>query len=230
MGQNWQSLLAQLGVIVVGVLVALGIGHAVEAWSWSRAANTDVTNKIEPELHEAIGLMAERILVAGCIKNRLDAIESQLLAADGKWTPIAGVSGGMQAGNVLPVPMRDWNDTAWTSALADGTAAHLDSNRHALYALIYRQVAQSAALSNEEFQGVARLNVLTKPVTLSPAEIVSLIGALEEERARNRLFALNANEAFRVWQSAGRDAKAVIDEMRKKSPMAKACAGPMKAK
>jgi hypothetical protein len=226
MVQNWQSLLTQLGVIVVGVLVALGIGHAAQSWSWSHAANEAATKKIEPELHEAMDLMAERVLVAGCIKNRLDGLETQLLAADGKWTPIApAATGGMQAGNVLPVPLRDWNSTAWTSALADGTAAHFDDAHHALYALAYRQVAQSAALNAEEFEATARLNVLTKPVTLSADQIVSLLGTLEEERARNRLFAINASEAFRVWRESGRDANAVLAEMRKKSPMAKACNG-----
>jgi hypothetical protein len=226
MSKAWQAQLVQLGVIAAGVLVALGIFHGLESWSWSRAANADATNKIEPELTDAIDLMAERVLVAGCIKNRLDGLETQLLAANGKWTPIApAATSGMQAGNVLPIPLRDWNSTAWTSAVADGTAAHLDSQRHALYALVYRQVAQSAALGAEESLATARLNVLTKPVTLSSDQVVSLIGTIEEERARNRLFALNANEAFRVWAKFGRDPKTVIADMRKKSPMAKACSG-----
>ncbi|HWD26918.1 MAG TPA: hypothetical protein VG387_07120 [Rhizomicrobium sp.] len=226
MAQDWKSLLTQLVVIAAGVLVALGIGHGLESWSWNRAANDTVTKKIEPELHEAMDLMAERVLVAPCIKNRLDGLEAQLLAANGKWTPIApGATGGMQAGNILPVPVRDWNSTAWTSAVADGTAAHLDDAHHALYALTYRQVEQSAALGAEEFEAAGRLNVLTKPVTLSPDQVVALVGALEEERARNRLFALNASEAFRIWQESGRDPKALIAEMRKKSPMVKACMG-----
>ena len=89
MAQDWKSLLTQLGVIVLGVLIALGIGHGLEAWSWHRAANDAVTRKIEPELHEAMDHMAERLLVAGCIKTRLDGLETQLLAANGKWTPIA---------------------------------------------------------------------------------------------------------------------------------------------
>ena len=224
MFKAWQAQLVQLAVVAVGVLVGLGIFHGIEAWSWSRAAANDATNKIEPELSDDVGLMAERVLVAGCIRNRLDGLETQLLAAEGKWTPIApAATGGLQAGNVLPVPGRDWNSTAWTSAVADGTAAHLDAQRHALYALVYRQVEQSAALGAEESLATARLNVLTKAVTLTPDQVVSLLGTIEEERARNRLFAINANEAFRVWAKFGRDPKTVLPDMRKKSPMAKAC-------
>jgi hypothetical protein len=166
--------------------------------------------------------LAERALVARCVGHRLDALEAKLLAADGKWTPLAPAAAkGPEAGNVLPVPLRPWATAAWSSA----DASNLADAQRALYTELYQRIDRAAALNADEFVGVAQLNVLAKPVTLSGDAVVSLVAQIESERARNRLFALNAVEAFQTWKNAGRDQADLLKAIAKKSPAVQACNG-----
>jgi hypothetical protein len=151
-------------------------------------------------------------------------LEQKLLAANGLWTPLGGAAAG-PAGSILPAPSRDWLTGAWTAALADDTAAHLNDGPRAFYTRLHEQIARAAQLNESEYEEVGRLNVLSKPLTLSPDRVVDLVGQIEAERARNRAFALVASEALQTWQQAGRDPAEMLKAVRASSPAVKACTG-----
>ena len=220
--RSGRNLLVLFGVVLAGAVAALVIEHAIGAMRDGSEASA-ATAAIEPELRSDMEFLAERALVARCVGQRLDALETKLLAAtDGKWTPLPpATTKGIQAGEVMPVPMRPWSVAAWT---AEGDA-HFDGARRALYADLYRRIDRATELNADEFVGVAQLNVLGKPVTLSGDAVAELVEQIEAERARNRLFALNAIEAMQAWTLAGRDQSAVVKAIRQKSPAVNACMG-----
>jgi hypothetical protein len=227
---NWRALLAQLAVVILGVLIAIGAAHGIGAVVAGQEASR-AKARIEPELRQTMVFLAERSLVARCLGRRLDMIEAKLLTPGDHWTPIApAATTGPQAGSIVPIPLRRWSSAAWQLALADGSAAHLSDDARTLYGRIFRLTDRAADMSDLESDAAARLNVLTRQVTLSNDTTVALIETIEAERARNRAYALDAAEAFALWRAAGRDEADLLKAVRQQSPLVKACTPPAKGR
>jgi hypothetical protein len=202
---NWRELLTEIGIIVIGVCIALGAEQAVEWLHW-RERTQYATEQVQRELADNMTWSMERIMVADCIARRLDDLEQKLLAGGAQWAPLApmGIT-GLQEGDVLAVPERDWADIAWSAAIADTSVTHFERERLAYLAHIYGQMAMQHARNQREFENVSRLNILLKPVTLSADTRTQLLEAIAGERRLNRGLALTAARQVETWKMAGLD-------------------------
>jgi hypothetical protein len=202
---NWREFLVELGTITLGVCIALAAEQTVEWFHWRDKTNY-ATDQIQRELAVSMYYSMERIMVEGCIQHRLDDLEQKLLSGGEKWTPVAPAgTAGFQAGNVVAVPTRLWSDIAWTAAVADTSVTHFSRDRLISYARIYASVGLARDQNQQEFDDVAHLNILLKPVILSNDKKVELMGIIEGERSLNHGLALNASRMLDAWKRIGPD-------------------------
>ena len=125
---GWREFIGEIGVIVIGVLIALAADQIVERMSWKkhvREAKEDLHGELEVDLFNA----QERVRLAPCIDRRLDQLE-QIIdhppATPWKLLPGHGVT-----------PLRIWSTSAWDSAVAADTVAHMNGRERAQYAGVY---------------------------------------------------------------------------------------------
>jgi len=202
---SWREFLLELGTITLGVCIALAAEQTVEWFHWREKTNY-ATDQIQSELAASMFYSLERIMVEDCIQHRLDDLEQRLLSSGEKWTPVvpAGTI-GIQAGDAVAVPRRFWSDIAWTAAVADTSVTHFNRERLTSYARIYANVNSARNQNQREFENVAHLNLLLRPVMLSNDKKVELIGVIEGERILNHELALNASRLLGGWKLIGLD-------------------------
>ena len=205
--RSWRGYFKEYAVIVIGVLTALGAQQAAEWWQW-REKTAYATDQIRLELADSMTFSMERIMVEGCIQRRLDFLSEKLLASGEQWTAVAPAgTAGIQAGNMVAVPNRNWSAIAWTAAVADTSVTHFKRDQLTAYARLYGFLDLRRTQNLMEYENVARLNILSKPLLLSNDKKVELLGVIEMVRVLNRGIALNSSRqlAAKAWQQVGLD-------------------------
>ena len=165
--KSWRhsrDFLKEVGIVVLGVLLALGAEQAVEAVRW----NGDVRQAraaLSVEFAGDIALSEERARMAPCLAHRLKDIAGILQQASQTGTlPPVGPLGGP--------PERTWNDPSWNSALASQTAAHLRREDLLAYSSFAAYASELDAQNSQELQLWAELASITGPGrTIGPEEI-----------------------------------------------------------
>jgi len=202
---NWREFLAEIGVVVIGVCIALAAEQMVEWLHWQDKA-TYATEQIQTELTRDMEYSVERAMVDDCIQRRLDELEQKLLDSGDRWIPMAPASTiGVQAGNIVAQPTRNWSFIAWTAAINDTSVSHLNRDRLTLYTRIYAQMEAMRGLNQAESENVVRLNILLKPVTLSSDKRSEMIGVVEAVRSTNHTMVQLAAQVQDGWTKIGLD-------------------------
>lgn len=184
LGERTRKWLREVGSIVLGVLIALGLGAIASeiGWWWEvRGAREAMSG----ELGELIGQAEERVNIDGCIERRLDELASIVRDAEiaGKLPPI---------GQISTPPYRSWPVGVWQSTLAAQSAAHLDRELLDNYSTAYDFVARLSAMHDREFDAWTRLHMLVGPGrALTAEEARELRQALSQARFANRFVTLN---------------------------------------
>ena len=190
---GWRVLAGEIGVIVVGVLIALGAQQLVEHREWSqKAAATE--EAIKTELGAAAGFSYERRIIQPCLQGKIRELADKLVTSDGAWSasPMKVASG--QYRNVMPpayrAPSRTFLRDAWTTAMADGTVNHMPAARVQLYSALYNQVEDMARLQEQEQSAGASLTPLSYDARLDGRTRGEMIARLAEVDRINSLMAL----------------------------------------
>jgi hypothetical protein len=220
---NWREFLAEIGTITLGVLIALAAEQAVEWLHW-QDKTAYATEQIQYELARDMGYSMERVMVNDCIQRRLDDLEQKLLDSGEKWTPVTPASTiGVQAGNIVAQPTRNWTNIAWTAAVADTSVTHFNRDRLTLYARLYGQMDAMRGQNQFESENVVRLNILSKPVILSNDKKNELIGIIEAIRSANHTMVQLAAQVQDAWKQIGLDPTRAQARMSKISTTYAAC-------
>src|SRR5665213_1925068 len=90
---GWRELLGEIGVIVIGVLIALGAEQTVEWLQW-KSELAETREALNLELTHAMGAFQYRITLQGCINHRLDELSRWLAKSQpGDKLPLARAIG-----------------------------------------------------------------------------------------------------------------------------------------
>ncbi len=151
---GWREFLGEVGIIMLGVLLALGAEYLIEQWHWREQARLS-DEAIKWELSYTAILGWERLAVQPCLQGQIRDLSQKLSRNEIRWTasPAVGSYGaGVQP--VLPMvyraPSRNFVTDAWRNALANGSLNHLPAERVAAYSGIYGQVEDMGRLQDEE--------------------------------------------------------------------------------
>src|SRR3954454_16331339 len=128
---NWRDFLKEVGTIVLGVLIALAAGEAADAWNWRQEVSI-VEDSLNDELADSVFAAQERIKIADCQRQTLDALDD-----------LADKSHGTLVIRNTPVSRnRVWGSAAWDAAVASGTIAHMPHDTRNSYAELFSFVRE----------------------------------------------------------------------------------------
>src|SRR3954467_9785381 len=120
---GWREFAGEVGIIVVGVLIALAAEQVVEAWRWHERA-AEGRERLRAEVGHAFLLVEERNAVRQCIDEQLAKMEDAVLASGPMLKPLPlyretnPVHGAASAVSIpisytFRTPSRSWSDSAW---------------------------------------------------------------------------------------------------------------------
>jgi hypothetical protein len=181
---GWRAFLGEIGVIVVGILIALALEQTLEWVSWhEQVERTEAA--LQAELKAQFLFAYERRVLDTCVNARIAFLRDKLLEPGAHW------AGAARSGNVnafykksaMPavfyVPFRPRRMEAWQTALASGVLNHMPSERVAIYARIYDQVAMMKQTQDAEISALHQVGGLAFTRDLTTSDRTSYLDRLE---------------------------------------------------
>ena len=176
---GWRAFAGEVGIIVLGVLIALGAGQVVDNWSWNEKVRR-AENAMRIELSEDDGPQAyARALIGQCLEAEITRIHSGAETASPdqlrRW--IAAYS----------PPFRVWDSEAWKVVLASDVGSHMGSDRVITWSSPYRILPALTEINAEESRLVIDMrNTLPTTGAPSPSDLRSLRRTSAQLRLINR--------------------------------------------
>lgn len=188
---SFREFLGEVGVISVGILLALGAEQLIEHWHWSEKAQV-AEEMITSENRDNFAQAAEQVEVTPCVIAQLDRLEGAV-KPNGRFQPVP-VYQDRQGSFVMRQPSRAWATDAWESLVADGTADHFDTKRRKSVSDVYLDLATLRRLNGDADAANIKLSVLAKPLELDPSSRLHLFELIEEQKGRAALQADTAKD------------------------------------
>jgi len=180
--RGWRAFAGEVGVIVLGVLIALGAQQLAENWDWRQkveAATADMNN----ELGSGDGPEAyERLALHDCVSAHLSNLRASLEQGDR--------SKSRKLIDQFWLPNRTWDSLARDAANTADVAAHMPHGRMLQYRIAYEMVPDIQRLAEKELVDLGHLRALpASGGQLTSDEQLSEIGAIEAIKVDNDTFA-----------------------------------------
>jgi hypothetical protein len=182
---GWGELAKEIGVIVVGVLIALGAEAFVEHVRWEHAVYLG-RQSLHDEIARNNGFFRDRLVMAPCLQRRIER-------ASGLVEQASQTGGVGRVADVAAFAGRAIETSEWESERASGTLTHFPRGELSLLGRYYAQVYGFQGMVQSELAAWTRLTILENgPKRLSDADIAELRAAVQTVRRMERLIDLNA--------------------------------------
>lgn len=233
---GWRAFVGEVGIIVLGVLIALGAEQIVEM-AHQRYLTHQAERNVRAELAYDSAFAAERIAIGDCMRASFTDLRQRLLATGENWPGLQKtVLRGAERTSVkeqlfadpppLTSPHRLWPVSAWSAATTSGVLNH--GRTHFFnYAALYAMVASLERLQDHEIADYPKLTPFDVPQKLDATaklQLLTALGAVDSENADvERLAAVFVTAARRNgirpdprWLSLG-----IGEELRSRGPCVK---------
>ena len=176
---NWRELAKEIGIIVIGVMIALGAEQAVDAIHWMNQVGAG-TAALKAAYVREVDNAALRNTENACVVQRL-AFLSQVMqhASDsGRLPSIAAIG---------HPPFVPWTIGVWEALVTNGTVSHVPRDAMLQYTTIAQRSAYLASLSDREEAQWTMLDTMVGPGRrMSDVEAEQLRITLAEAADSNR--------------------------------------------
>ena len=182
------GLTREIGVVTLGVLIALGIGEVADYVRWQFRVRTSMA-ALRSDLADARYTFLERKVIQPCIDRQFEVI--------GKALGIAHHTGRMPAVSGLVIyPMRIFNMTAWEVAKSEGVALHMVPERALALTKIYSAIASypGSAIGPETANWQILMAIPNLAGRIDANIVSSLILALRQAEAQSLLSSTIASQ------------------------------------
>lgn len=200
---GWRELAGEVGIIVVGVLIALGAEQVVEDWRWQqRVAHT--TAELDGELHRNAASAYGWLTVAPCIDAQLQAIDVALASAR--------QSGRVQPTASMTPRLERFSEDAWLNARALQVTDHIPREKLTQYSQMFylpRRLAETEVELHKEAAELRSLNQGVSPVSTDE------VGAYQRQagRVHELLHRVELGETLLLRQLASHGIRLSQEEM-----------------
>jgi len=128
-GERTRKFVREVGSVVLGVLIALGIGEVADSVRWHLRARASLS-AMHDQLSGFRVFLDERKLIQPCAERRWAELDQILREArrTGRLPDI---------GKIGTIPVRPGQDSAWQAALSEGVTLHLPREQVARLSLAY---------------------------------------------------------------------------------------------
>lgn len=191
---GWRAFAGEVGIIVLGVLIALGFGQIAEQWQWHQEVGT-ARQALANELAAAANQSAGRIAVEDCLRDRIGELTRRLNATDGRWSadPMPFGRGvpptphwdNRSIGRVYDVPLVGWSQDAWDTAKSSGVLDHMSREELASYSAVYGEIAAIRDLQTQQLLLESKLSYLSSDQRLDNISRTDALGTLGQLDALN---------------------------------------------
>ena len=130
---TWGELLSEIGVIVIGIAIALSGEQAISALHWRHKVWRAETN-MRQQLNDDLAYAFELRRMAPCARRYYDLMEAAVLRNDWRQMKRLYALGP-------PFDLHPWQVTAWEAAVSGQVPDQLDADRLAAYGLAFHFVA-----------------------------------------------------------------------------------------
>lgn len=185
-----REFLREVGIIVLGVLIALGAEQAVEAVHW-RAEVRGAHASLRLEMITANANFAFRTAVRDCVASRLDSLDA-ITELAARHAPVPHV------GTVQPDIANAFLDGDWLAYRASEVLTHFGHPELEEYGGYYGQlehVRDWIAREHDAWDVIERLH--GDPSRLGPDDFAAIRGAIAHARTSNVYIALVAKEEIK---------------------------------
>jgi hypothetical protein len=192
---GWREFGGEVGIIVLGVLIALGAQQIVESLH-ERYLARQAEKHIRAELAYDSAFAAERVAIGDCLRASFTDLRQRLLVRGDDWPGLenAALTGTGKTSEAAPFfaspppmssPHRLWPMSAWTAATT--SSALSDSREHFFsYAALYAMVEWLGRLQDHEISDDSKLMPLGLPQKLDPSARLQLfrdVGTVDADNA-----------------------------------------------
>ena len=171
---GWREFAGEVGVIVIGVLIALSAEQLVEVIHWREKVES-AKKSIDFEVNVQLDYSEEAMSFKPCAGPYVDALEAAILRRDA--ATIAKLHGIRP-----PFEPRPWRSTAWQSAMSTEVADHLDPDQLAEYAFMFTSFEDLRGNLNEIIDDFAEATTGRLGAPADPASTQLQLSAAERLR------------------------------------------------
>jgi hypothetical protein len=207
---GWREFAKEVGIIVLGVLIALGFEQLVQAWRWREQAN-NTRQAITNETQLAALWAEERLAVQPCLHARIAHLVAKLNRGP-DWTGdpmVLGIPrnpvGGREVETTVPLvyrtPRRPWLSDEWETAKATGVIDHLRRGEARDFEFIFRSVDELRSFQDEEIALAPQVSFLAFDQTIEPQTRVQALVTLARLDYINGLTAQTGQQMLHGPQS-----------------------------
>jgi hypothetical protein len=185
---GWREFAGEVGIIVIGVLIALGAEQLVEA-AHQKREGVQAENVIRDEIELNMGRLQSRRSIHACVDRRIEDIQRLLDgAASSPAIATPGWIGRPQYWTFL--------DSRWKAESQAGRAALVDARRLSDYGVMYNRMENLLNEMDAEQTDWARLRLLEHLHHLDSSAALQLSLTLQDARYRNWRLALVTDQLF----------------------------------
>lgn len=170
---GWREFIGEVGIIVLGVLIALGAEQLVSGLH-GRFEAREARNNIRAEIADNLAFLRSREATNACIDRRLDEIAAFIVRSQRP-----GYRPPSWIGRPQVWPMVD---AKWSAATNAGRATLLSSSEQANYGIIYHNLGLIQQIEMQEQTTWAHLRAMELLNPLPADAIVPMTAALTEAR------------------------------------------------
>jgi hypothetical protein len=184
---GWREFAGEVGIIVVGVLIALGAEQVVETIHWN-AQVRDARMELGEEMAHTNRAFAFRVAVHDCVAARLVTL-GDVVERAAKHEKMSLV------GNAMPDIGNALSTNVWETSRAAQTLTHFSRELLRLYGSYYMQTANVQAFMGHEVEDWGIIKVLQgDPDRLGPVDIAGLRVAIKHAQFENDIIASIAED------------------------------------
>jgi hypothetical protein len=195
---GWREFIGEVGIIVIGVLIALGAEQLVEKTHQQQQAG-QAERVIRNEIGLNLGRLQSRRGIYDCVRHRLDEIQT-ILDGTGSKADFAPPSwiGRPQYWTFL--------NSRWEAESQAGRAALVDGGRLSQYGVMYNRMQNLLNEMDAEQTDWAKLRTLEHLHRLDGGEALQMNFTLQDARYRNWRLALVTDQLFGMAKALGLNA------------------------
>ncbi len=185
---GWREFVGEVGIIVIGVLIALGGEQLVEV-AHQRQEAAEADSIIRSELDLNLGRLKSRMEIRSCVERRIDEIQALLdKTADQPIIVTPNWIGRPQYWTFL--------SSRWEAESQAGRAALVDPGKLAEYGIMYAKMQDLLGEMTLEQSDWAKLRTLEHVRRLDSSAAFELNATLQDARYRDWRLALVTSQLF----------------------------------
>ena len=211
---GWNAVVWELGIVTLGVLVALAAQQWAEDRSWDAKVKAGKA-AIRGELAEHYGYAIEFRVVYPCLQAQLDRLRERVLKSGATLDP-APVFSEPGEDFVLRMPGKFYPSDAWQEAISDGIVQRFDPEMRRQLAGHYASLVNVANLNAANTEADPALMALAHPLPLDSSTRYTIVRDLEQLRGRLQYLDTNNGQVIDYIAQVGmipaaREAQAVTE-------------------